>query len=175
MQTVRVSDPGVTIEPAPTAMLGRSDVTRRWAMRVTDGSSRFSGVTRVEAERAASSLATLAPDDLDRALVRVELGVVLSEGAGPYLVDAVGGLVLVVGSHDALSDLSVAIGEARPDHDIGLVAALGSGVWIWRAMATIAPVDRVAALDGLAECGDLVAVHEWERTWARTSFGDAGG
>jgi hypothetical protein len=155
----------ITLEPAPTATLGRTDATRRWAMRFPDGELRFAGTTRVEADHAGATLEALAGPDLARALVRVELGVVLSDGAGPYLVDVDGALVLVVGSHGASSDVSVAISEAAPDHDIGLVAPLGSGVWIWRAVAAVAPGQRVMALDQLADCGDLLAAQGWEARW----------
>ncbi len=155
----------MTIEPEPSAALGKTDPTRRWVMRFPDGARRFAGATRVEAERARATLEARAAPDLDRALVRVELGVVLSDGAGPYLVGANGGLVLVVGSHDASSDVCVAIGEASPHHDIGLVVPRGSGVWIWRVMAAIAPAQRVAALDQLAECRDLPAAEAWQTQW----------
>ena len=134
-------------------------------MRFPDGELRFAGTTRVEADQAGATLEALAVPDLPRALVRVELGVVLSDGAGPYLVDAQGALILVVGSHEASSDVSVAISEAAPDHDIGLVAPLGSGVWIWRAVAAVTPVQRVTALDQLAKCRDLIAARGWETRW----------
>ena len=141
-------------------------------MRFPDGELRFAGTTRVEADHAGATLEALAAADLARALVRVELGVVLSDGAGPYLVDAHGAIVLVVGSHEASSDVSVAISEAVPDHDIGLVAPLGSGVWIWRAVATVTPAQRVAALDQLADCRDLIAAQGWETRWRAPAPGD---
>jgi hypothetical protein len=167
-QTVTVPRAAITTEPAPAATLGKTDATRRWALRFPDDIDRFAGITRVEADTALPVLETLETVDLARALVRIELGVVLSEGAGPYLVDAIGSLVLVVGGHDAAPDVSVAIGEARPGHDIGLVSPVGSGVWVWRAMVAIAPADRIAALDALAACADLAAARGWERAWRRS-------
>jgi hypothetical protein len=165
----------ITLEPAPSATLGRTDTTRRWAMRFPDGRVRFAGTTRVEADQATATLEALAVPELHRALVRVELGVVLSDGAGPYLVDANGALVLVVGSHEASTDVSVAISEAAPNHDIGLVAPLGSGVWVWRAMASVAPAQRVSALDELAECRDLSAAAQWQTRWRSTARADPAG
>jgi hypothetical protein len=162
--------PGFTIAAAPSSTLGRTDLTRRWAI-ADPTRTRFAGVTRVEAVAAIPVIEGLSQADLDQALIRVELGVVLSDGAGPYLVDASGSLVLVVGSHGVGSDTSVAIGEACPRHDIGLVAPVGAGVWLWRVSAPIDPTDRIAALDALAECGDVHAAESWEFTW-RAASGD---
>ena len=144
------------------AALGSSDPTRRWALRFADGSVRFAGVTRIEGFAVAPALAG-APDPA-RALVQVTLPVVLSDGAGPHLVDADGRLVLALGPHPHVADASVAMGEAAPDHAVGLVEPAGDGgLWRWVARARVAPDGRVAALDALDAAPDREAAARWER------------
>lgn len=74
--------PGFTIAAAPAATLGRTDLTRRWAI-ANPTRACFAGVTRVEAAAAIPVIEGLGQTDVDQALIRVELGVVLSDGAGP--------------------------------------------------------------------------------------------
>jgi len=93
-------------------------------------------------------------------LVAVVLPVVLSDGAGPYVIDASGGLVLVLGPHRRLPGGLVAMGPAEPDHAIGLVERSGAG-WRWIARAEVAPADRIAALDELDEVADRPAAAAW--------------
>ncbi len=125
------------------AALGASDATRRWALRFADGEERFRGVTRVEGAAAAGALAGVA--DPSRALVQVTLPVVLSDGAGPHLVDADGRLVLALGPHPHLRGASVAMGEAVPHHAVGLVERVGDGpVWRWVARRRVPAAARVA-------------------------------
>lgn len=144
------------------AALGSSDPTRRWALRFTDGAVRFAGVTRIEGFAAAEALA--GEPDPARALVHVTLPVVLSDGAGPHLVDADGRLVLALGAHPHVAGTSVAMGEAAPDHAIGLVEPAGDGgLWRWVALARVAPGDRVAALDAIDVAPDRAAAARWER------------
>jgi hypothetical protein len=95
--------------------------------------------------------------------VQVTLPVVLSDGAGPHLVDADGGLVLALGPHPHIAGASVAMGEAAPDHAIGLVEAAGDGgVWRWVARARVAPEGRIAALDDIDAAPDREAAARWE-------------
>jgi hypothetical protein len=143
------------------AALGSSDPTRRWALRFADGRERFAGVTRIEGFAAVEALAEEA--DPDRALVQVTLPVVLSDGAGPHLVDADGRLVLALGPHPHVAGASVAMGEAAPAHAIGLVERAGDGpLWRWVARALVAPAERVAALDALDAAADRAAAVGWE-------------
>jgi hypothetical protein len=144
------------------AALGSSDPTRRWALRFPDGVERFAGLTRIEGFAVADALAGEA--DPDRALVPVTLPVVLSDGAGPHLVDADGRLVLALGAHPAIAGASVAMGEAAPAHAVGLVERAGDGpLWRWVARARVAPGDRVEALDALDAAPDRAAAVRWER------------
>lgn len=144
------------------AALGGSDPTRRWGLRFGDGVVRFAGVTRTEGAAAAEALA--GEPDPDRVLVHVTLPVVLSDGAGPHLVDAGGRLVLVLGPHPHLAGASVAMGEAAPDHAIGVVEpADAGGLWRWVALARVAPGGRVAALDAIDAAPDRAAAVRWER------------
>jgi hypothetical protein len=143
------------------AALGASDPTRRWALRFPDGAVRFAGVTRGEGFAVAEALA--GEPDPDRALVQVALPVVLSDGAGPHLVDAAGRLVLTLGPHPRIAGASVAMGEAAPDHAVGLVERAGEGpLWRWVALARVAPGERVAALDAVDAAPDRGAARRWE-------------
>jgi hypothetical protein len=151
---------------APDAPVGRADPTRRWAIGFPGGAVRFPGVTRPEAERAAPALTALAADELARALVAVELPVLMAEGAGPYLLDHDGRLTLVLAAHPRIAGAAVAMGEPRPGHRIGLVRAAGEGVWRWLAVAEVAPADRLEALDALDGLPDEASVADWERRWA---------
>jgi hypothetical protein len=151
---------------APDAPIGRADPTRRWAIGFPGGAARFPGVTRPEADRAAPALAALPADELPRALVAVELPVLMAEGAGPYLLDHDGRLTLALAAHPAIADAAVAMGEPKPGHRIGLVRSAGRGVWRWLALAEVAPADRLAALDALDGLPGEASVPDWERRWA---------
>jgi len=144
------------------AALASSDPTRRWALRFPGGRDRFAGVTRIEGFAVAEALAGEA--DPDRILVQVTLPVVLSDGAGPHLLDTDGRLVLALGAHPHIAGASVAMGEAAPAHAIGLVERAGDGpLWRWVARARVAPADRVTALDALDAAADRAAAERWER------------
>jgi hypothetical protein len=143
------------------AALGAPDPTRRWALRFPDGRVRFAGVTRVEGFAAAEALA--GEPDPDRALVQVSLPVVLSDGAGPHLVDAAGRLVLALGPHPRIAGAAVAMGEAAPAHAVGLVERAGDGpLWRWVARSDVEPGERVAALDAIDAAPDREAARRWE-------------
>jgi hypothetical protein len=144
----------VMVVDAPGATLGAADVTRRYGLAFPDGVTRFPGVTRPEAQKAAVVLSDLAPERWPAALVVVVLPVLLSDGAGPHLVDASGGLVLVVGAHPAGEGRHVAM-AAVDATDVGGAAVIGvvrerrGGVWVWEGRATVDSDRRIAALDDL--------------------------
>jgi hypothetical protein len=128
---------------------------------------RFPGVTRPEGEAAAPWLAALAPPEWDRALVPIVLPVVLSDGAGPYLLDAEGRLILAVAPHPRIADARLAMGPAEPRHPIGLVRqAPGGGGWRWLARAEVAPERRLEALDALDALDAEAEVEVWAARFA---------
>jgi hypothetical protein len=153
---------------ADDAALGSGDVTRRWAVADHDGIVRWPGVTRVEADAMCAAL-TRRADPSVNALAHVELGVVLSDGAGPYLVDADGCLVLVIDEHPARRDWHIAMGNVATDRvRLGVARPEARGImWEWCARAEVAAPDRIVALDGLAACDDDATLQEWNRRWAR--------
>ena len=57
--------------------------------------------------------------------MEVTLAVVLSDGAGPYLLDARGRLTLVLGAHRGISRAHVTMGDAGGDQGIGLTRRRG--------------------------------------------------
>lgn len=147
----------------PQAALGTGDPTRRWGVMCADGVVRWPGLTTLEAEAFGRVLSADHPPASHDLLVQVELGVALSDGAGPYLVDTDGVLVLVVGQHPTLSDAYVALGPAAPDRDrIGVVrrAALAGG-WRWSARVEVPGSVRIAVLDELANLVGDAALHAW--------------
>lgn len=153
-------DAPVEIVARPDAPAGASDATRRWALVMADGVERFPGVTRVEGAAAGPALAALGPDGWDDGLVEIVLPVVLSDGAGPYLLDAGGRITLVLGEHPAIAGAHVAMGHPAPAHRIGLVARAGT-VWRWLARADVDAAGRVAALDALDACPGLPEALRW--------------
>ena len=127
LSCVLVPEPPAAIDlvPAPDAPAGVSDATRRWALAFPDGARRFAGLTRDEAAAAAAAMAGWAPGRWDRALVEVVLPVIVSDGAGPYLLDATGRITLALSDHPALPGVRVAMGEAAPAAPRGPGAARG--------------------------------------------------
>jgi hypothetical protein len=161
-------DAPIRLVEAPRAPAGSGDPSRRWALAFADGAERFPGITRPEGDAAAAGLAAMHPDGWDAALVEVVLAVVLSDGAGPYLIDAVGRITLVLAAHPALPGVHLAMGEPVPDHRIGLVRRRpGVPVWEWIARAEVSPAARVAALDALDAITDPAGAGEWERAARR--------
>lgn len=160
--------------PAPDAPAGASDATRRWALAFPDGVRRFAGVAPHEGEGAWPVLTRLPPDRWDGLLVEITLPVVLSDGAGPYLLDAQGRVTLALGAHPAVADARVAMGEASPGHRIGALRRLEeTHVWEWLCDAVVAPADRVDALTSLDEALDEGALARWEhRERYRAATGD---
>jgi hypothetical protein len=149
------------------APLGASDTTRRFAVQLQDGDVRFRGVTRIEGAALCDRLRVSAgplPDDL---LVAVALPVMVSDGAGPYLLAADGSLVLVLGPHPTISGALVAMGQPNPDQLIGAVKNDVSAGWHWTACASVDPEQHIAALDGLAEATDSSGLEAWSTRWNR--------
>lgn len=152
----------IEVVPSRAAPVGASDPSRRWALATPGGFARFHGVTRLEAEAAMPVLASIGPAAWEDHLVQVTLPVVLSDGAGPYLLDFDGRVTLVLGPHEAVEGAHVAMGEAAPLHRVGLVRPVGEApVWRWLADALVPEERRVAALDGLVACTDLEAARRW--------------
>ncbi len=150
---------------APGAALGASDPTRRYAVREGDRVL-LPGLTRSEAEAACTWLAALDPVDHPLALAQVVLPVVLTDGAGPYLVDASGALVLALGPHPGIAGANVAMGARVPGHAVGLVRRIGPAGWAWLARAEVGEADRVVALDALHALSDLGGLVGWATEWA---------
>ena len=155
---------GIEIVAEPSAPIGSGDISRRWGLEMPDGAVRFAGVTRPEGQAAATDLAAMDPATWDLLLVEVTLAVVLSDGAGPYLLDARGRLTLVLGPHRGISRAHVTMGDAGGNQGIGLTRRLDGGpVWEWIARAEVPPAQVVVALDALDELIDPSGVPEWER------------
>jgi hypothetical protein len=158
--------------PAPGAPLAAADPTRRHALRFGDGAVRFPGVTRPEAHRAAPRLAALGGGEAEAALVEVALPALLSDGAGPHLLDAAGRLVLAVADHPRVPGARVAMGAADgavgpgggPEL-IGLVRRDGTAVWRWELRATVPSRERVAALDALDDVRGDPGAAAWRERW----------
>ena len=151
------------IEPdqAPDAPLGRADATRRWSV-VVDGERLFPGLTKPEAQDAASALQGVGASEAPRCAFPVELPALLSDGAGPHLLGADGALALALGPHPHLAEFRVAMSEPTPRHRVGLVAPDGAGpLWRWVVEAQVAPADQVAALDGLAAAQSVAEASAW--------------
>ena len=148
------------IQPAPDAALGRSDETRRWAIRDARGQLLFPGLTRPEA---AGALTTLPADSWEDYLVAVTLPVLLTDGAGPHLVDVRGNLVLAVADHPRLAACKLALGPEGGRERIGLVAQHSSAVWRWAAQAVLDPAHRVPALDALEDLKTRADIEGWLR------------
>jgi hypothetical protein len=152
----------VTVVAAADAPAGSADPTRRWALAFPDGVVRFPGIARDEATAVLEALRRLAPERWDEALVAIVLPVVLSDGAGPHLLDARGRITLALADHPTIPGARVAMGEARPLHRVGLAAPLGDGpLWRWLAAREVDAAGRIAALDALDAAPDLAAARRW--------------
>jgi len=156
---------GIEVIRAPDAPLGGGDPTRRHAVRA-DGLVLLPGLTRPEADDACRWLGAMAGDDRPLALAEVALPVVLTDGAGPHLLDADGSLVLALGPHPAIAGALVAMGAPTPLHAVGLVTRVGGGGWAWLARARVADSGRVDALDGLEAVVDASGLRSWAARWA---------
>ncbi len=155
MEVIRVAD----------APIGGSDPTRRFAVRC-DGRVLMPGLTRPEAVAACGWLGALASADRVMALAEVTLPVVLTDGAGPHLLDGDGRLVLVLAPHPALPEAFLAMGASATGYRVGVVRAVGGTGWAWLARADTAAADRVAVLDDLDAVADAHALRAWAGRWA---------
>ncbi len=144
--------------PVSAAPLAAGDPTRRFAVSVA-GATLFPGLTRPEAEAAC---AWVADADPHRVLVPVDLGVVLSDGAGPHLLDASGALVLVLGPHSQVDGALVAMGAPSPLYAVGAVEQLATGRYRWIVRRDVPEAARVDVLDALDACGAHEALVAWE-------------
>lgn len=149
------------------APLGASDTTRRFAVRLPDGEVRFRGVTRMEGAALCDRLRGLRAVPADDLLVSIGLPVMVSDGAGPYLLAADGSLVLVLGPHPTIQGALVAMGQTNPDQLVGTVRDDPSAGWHWTACASVDPERHIGALDGLAEATDLSGLRAWSTLWDR--------
>jgi hypothetical protein len=162
------SDIAITVVDASRAPAGSGDPSRRWALAFPDGIERFAGITRLEGDAVLPALGALGAGRWEAALVEVTLAVLLTEGAGPYMLDAGGRITLVLAPHPALAGLHLAMGEPSPDHRIGLVRRRVDGpVWEWVVRSDVAPEWRVAALDDLDVVTDLAGAAEWAQAVRR--------
>lgn len=150
---------------AADALLAAGDPTRGHAVS-DDGRLLLPGLTRPEAEAACVWLATVDPRNRPLVLAEVALPVVLTEGAGPHLLDAPGTLVLVLGPQPHIAGAHVAMGAPSPRYAVGVVREIGGGGWLWLARAEVAEADRVAALDGADGSVGDDALRAWAREWA---------
>ncbi len=144
--------------PVSAAPLAAGDPTRRFAVDVA-GTPFFPGLTRPEAE---AVCAWVGDGNPVRALVLVELGMFLSDGVGPHLLDSAGGLVLVLGPHSQVGGALVAMGVPSPLHAVGAVEQLATGRYRWIVRRDVPEAARVEVLDALDACGDHEALLAWE-------------
>jgi hypothetical protein len=144
------------------APAGSGDPTRRWALGFPDGVTRFPGIARTEADLVIPRLARTAPAQWDVALVEITLPAVLSEGAGPHLLDAAGRITLALGPHPALAGRLVAMGEPGPTHRIGLVERVDGRLWRWTVDAEVEPARRIEELDRLDAAADEAGARRWQ-------------
>jgi len=155
------------IQPAPDAVLGRGDDTRLWAISDPSGAPRFPGLTRPEARDALGGLPAGSWHDH---LVAVALPVLLTDGAGPHLLDAEGNLVLAIADHPHLPACKLALGPLGGKDQAGLVVPVGSdALWRWIVHAVFDPAHRLSALDGLERIERREDIDGWLRD--ATSWG----
>lgn len=144
----------------PDAPMAAGDPTRVHAVRA-DGRVLMPGLTRPEAQGACEWLRHVPAHDRWLALAEVVLPVVLTDGAGPHLLDADGGLVLALAPHPSIAGARVAMGAPSPLHAVGLVRPVGDGGWSWLARAEVDDAGRVAALDALDAVVDAEGIAAW--------------
>lgn len=160
----------VDVVDAPGAPLGVADVTRRYALAFSDRTTRFPGLTRPEGQSAAAVLAGVPPSDWSALLVVVVLPVLLSDGAGPHLLDSAGRLVLAVGPHPGFDGARIAMASLDPADvggatTVGVARPVAGPVWTWQARAAVPPERRVASLDELDAVKTASGLSAWQARW----------
>jgi hypothetical protein len=169
-----MEDAHIAVVAAAGAPAGAADPSRRSGLRLPDGSVRFAGLGSEEAEEVRGALARGGPDLWDRALVEVTLPVVLSDGAGPHLIDGAGRLVLALADHPHMHGTRVAMAPAGRGFEVGLVRrAAGPRLWEWAGRTRVAADRQVAALDALDAVADGAALRAWERDGWGSAEADA--
>ena len=123
------------------------------------------GLTRPEAEAACVWLAALDASDLPLALAEVVLPVVLTGGAGPYLLDADGALMLALAEHPALPDARVVMGAIPGGSAVGAARPVSGFGWAWLVRARVDDADRVRALDELDDARTATDLRQWADRW----------
>lgn len=152
--------------------LTAGDPTRSRGIRLASGDHVFfPGLTPGEAAGAVAEMAggvgeSLEDARLESLLVRIDLAAILSDGAGPHLLDAAGRLTIAVGPHPIISGARLAMGEPHPEHTIGVVRPLRDPdehplMWRWIGRREVPPAGRAAALDELDELESVEAVVAW--------------
>lgn len=153
-----------------TSTMSAADPTRSQGIGLGSGTrARFPGLTVAEAERVGRDLDVEPESDiaatLERTLVRIDLPAVLSDGAGPHLLDADGHLTLALGVHPKIDGTRVVMGEPHPEHAVGLVTPISdeepSFLWRWLGRRDVSPADRVRALDEIHDLASIEAVMAW--------------
>lgn len=176
MSTSARSPLPLTLVAAPSAPTGAADAGRRWALRPADGGpDLFPGIAPDEADEVVPALGGVSPSRWGRLAVEIALPVVLSDGAGPYLLDARGRLALVLVAHPQVVGLRIAMGEPAPGHRIGAVRRTGEGrLWEWVCAADVAPGDRVDALSDLDAAATVADLDLWEKRMRARGAGVVG-
>ena len=123
------------------------------------------GLTRPEAEAACGWLAALDASDLPLALAEVVLPVVLTGGAGPYLLDADGALMLALAEHPAVPDARVVMGAIPGGSAVGAARPVSGFGWAWLVRARVDDADRVRALDELDDARTSADLRQWADRW----------
>lgn len=155
--------PDITVIAAAGAPAGAADPTRRHSLLFPDGRARFAGIAPDEADDVIPALRGHPPADWDRLLVEVALPVVLSDGAGPYLLDDDGRVTLAIAAHPHVAEARIAMGAPSPGHRIGAVRRTGgTRLWEWIADAVVSPARRVDALDGVDRAADAADLERWQ-------------
>jgi len=140
------------------------DPSRRYGLALGGGAPAFAGLGHDEAERVAAALGGLSQVGAGALLVEVVLPIVLSDGAGPHLLDVDGRLTLAVADHPTIPGARIAVGAASPLQRIGLVRRAepaSAPLWEWLAVREAPESQRVAVLDELDGIADENAAMAW--------------
>ncbi len=123
------------------------------------------GLTRPEAEAACEWLSALDESDLALALAEVVLPVVLTGGAGPYLLDADGALMLALADHPAVPGARVVMGAVPGGSAVGAARPVSGPGWAWLVRACVDDTGRVRALDEMSDACTAAELRQWADRW----------